>query len=168
MNWCGATILVAAAVTATTVVAAATEIRTKPRACATPNCFATVVQGTVGRTERSGGFLNNSVPFVVQVQAGPKECLRLEVIAQSADLEMVVLSPKPGRVWRNDNSKAAGCKTCPLLKIVTEADEQGWFTVQIGTPPGFGSQSSFSLSYGRYAAANPNCAKPSRVLPPPG
>jgi hypothetical protein len=169
---------IAVALLFTTVHVSATELSAPVRTCITADCQATVLGGWLNKsglpynpavTEWHGVFVDLPMPWVVQVFAGPNECLRLRVTSQAAGIntELVAIAPVTRRVWRNDSSGIAGCTTCPLLKIRTNANESGWFLVQVNSSTGAAVNGAFTVSYARYAASNANCQTPSPPLVTP-
>jgi hypothetical protein len=146
--------------------ASAAELKTQKQTCTATNCGATVLIGRINRSQRCCGFANISMPWVAQLYANPNECLRLHVTSQgSANTELVAIAPGTGRAWRNDSSNVSPCPTCPLLKIRTTTNENGWFLVQVNQTAGAAGDAEFVLRYARYAAGNPNCASPTGALP---
>ena len=122
----------------------------KTNNCQTRNCRALVLGGIVN------GFVNSAVPWVVQVFATRRQCLRLEVTGQEADLEMRVVAPDGTRTFFNDDSGLAPCPLCPLVKI-NRTPQEGFYTVQISHHAGISISDDFTLAYGRYPRGNPNC-----------
>lgn len=128
-----------------------------PSACTGINCASNVLNANI----TSSSSLNGIEPFVVQLMGAPLDCIRLDLVSQTTDLELTVISPN-GTVWRNDN-RAAG-DTRPLI-VIPAGNIAGWYTVQIsrfdGVPPVPGGHFGGTLQYGRYnPGANPNCANP--------
>jgi hypothetical protein len=146
--------------------ALAAELSTPLQSCTTPDCGATLLLGRLNKSDRCCGFSNLPLPWVVQLFAGKQECLRLRVTSQKANSELVAIAPGTRHAWRNDSSALTPCPTCPLLKIHT-GNDAGWFLVQVNPSRGVPGDAEFTLSYARYAADNPNCAQPTRALPPP-
>jgi hypothetical protein len=147
--------------------ASAAELKTPLQSCTAPNCGATLLYGRINKSDRCCGF-QLSMPWVAQLYANKNECLRLHVTAQgSANTELVAIAPGTQRAWRNDNSNIQPCPTCPLLKIRTSANEEGWFVVQVNESTGRRQDSEFLLRYARYPASNPNCSAHNGPLPPP-
>ena len=145
--------------------ASAAELKTPKQTCTAANCGATILIGRVNRSQRCCGFTNFSMPWVAQLYANPNECLRLHVTSQgAANTELVAVAPGTGRAWRNDSSNVSPCPTCPLLKIRTTTNENGWFLVQVNQTAGASVDAEFVLRYARYAATNPNCAAPTVPL----
>jgi hypothetical protein len=125
--------------------------------CVGTNCSSLRLPGTVGNST-PGLQPANSEPFVVQVHSLPGDCLRLDVVSEDQDLEMVVISPN-GTVWRNDDRNGAIDRR-PLVKIAG-APNSGWNTVQISHFGGAPLYSNFVLLFGSYTpATNPNCSIP--------
>jgi len=147
--------------------ASAAELKTPLQSCTTANCGATLLYGRINKSDRCCGF-QLSMPWVAQLYANKNECLRLHVTGQTAaNTEMVAIAPGTQRAWRNDSSNIQPCPTCPLLKIRTNANEEGWFLVQVNQSAGARQDAEFVLRYARYAATNPNCSAPTPPLPPP-
>jgi len=131
------------------------------RGCNTRNCSAVVLGGTVN------GFLNAPMPWTIQVYAGARECLRLEVTSQETDMEMRVVAPDGSKTWLSDDSGELPCPLCPVLAIPTR-QQSGWYTVHIGEYAGASVQANFTIAYGRYARTSPNCtasASPAGAAP---
>lgn len=131
------------------------------RDCETRNCSAVVLGGT------ANGFLNAPMPWTVQVYAGARECLRLEVISQEADMEMRIVAPDGSKTWLSDDSGELPCPLCPVLAIPTR-QQPGWYTVHVGEFGGASVQANFTIAYGRYARTSPNCtasASPAGAAP---
>jgi len=149
--------------------ASAAELNTPLRTCTTADCQATILLGRLNKSDRCCGFANLPMPWVVQLYANKNECLRLHVTAQATgtNTELVAIAPGTQRAWRNDNSNIAACTTCPLLKIKTGTNEEGWFLVQVNQNNGVAVNGGFTLRYSRYAATNPNCTAPTPPLPAP-
>jgi hypothetical protein len=148
-------VLIATQVPLSVSPAASTELKTPLQTCTIGDCGATVLRGQINRTDRCCGFFGLAVPFVTQVYAGKNECLRLHVANQAAlNTVMVAVAPGTRRAWRGD-----------VLKIKTNDNEEGWFTVQVSQATGTATNGEFVLKYSRYAAANPNCASATPPLP---
>ncbi len=116
--------------------------------CTTANCSSIRLPGTLMSYPPSAGN------WVANVFALPGECLRLDVSAQTADLEMVVVAPN-GTVYRNDDRSATNDR--PLVKIAS-APRDGWYTVHLAHYNGDAVNADFILLYGRYPGGNPNCS----------
>lgn len=116
--------------------------------CTAANCSSIRLPGTMMSFPPSAGN------WVANVFALPGECLRLDVSAQTADLEMVVVAPN-GTVYRNDDRSATNAR--PLVKIAS-APRDGWYTVHIAQFNGAAVNADFILLYGRYPGGNPNCS----------
>ena len=143
---------------------AAGELMAAKKACTNPDCQATMIPGFINGWGTSFQPPQSNVgPWVAQVFAAKGECLRLRVTAQSTDTEMVVIAASGG-AYRNNNSNIAPCPACPLIKLRT-GKVGGWHTVQISQKGGAPVSSTFTLSYGRYDSANPNCNSPTPPLP---
>jgi hypothetical protein len=118
--------------------------------CTGINCNAAFFGGTVISFGPTAGA------FVGEIY-GSAACLRVDIINQVRDLEMVLIAPS-GIVYRNDDRAIGDLR--PLLKV-TNAQE-GWYTVQIAMFDGSAQNSDFAIQVGRYTSAtNPNCASPS-------
>lgn len=127
-----------------------------PSACNSLNCGATVLRANVLTSSSPGAGVD---PFIIQVQGGQSACTRLDVTAQTADMEIVVVAPN-GTVWRNDDRPGS---LRPL--VVFPSSLPGWYTVQIslwnGATGSPGVHYDATLAYGRYlGGANVNCANP--------
>lgn len=121
--------------------------------CTTENCGATLLYGQPLRNN-----FGQSQPFTLQVYGSRNQCMRLHVIEQFDDMEIVLVSPS-GKVWRDDDG---GGSNRPLVKAITDVD--GWYTLQINRYDGEGanSASGFRLAYGIYNSDNPNCQNPTQ------
>ena len=120
--------------------------------CSTTNCSSLRLPGTVFS---SGGVAANA--WVANVFAQPRECMRLEVVSQDADLEMVVVAPN-GSVFRDDDG---GIGTRPLVRIASTPNN-GWYTVHLASFSGAAVNANFTLLYGRYTGGNSNCSGATR------
>jgi len=118
--------------------------------CTTLNCSSVRLDGTVHAFGPSANQWN------VNVFAAPRECLRVAVTAEVADLETVVRAPN-GTVFRNDDGFIAPCPLCPVVKVASAANN-GWYAVSIAQFAGAPGESNFTVWYGRYPFGNPNCA----------
>jgi hypothetical protein len=119
--------------------------------CTGTNCSQTVIGGTVN------GFGPTAGPWTASIFAGTNECLRLQGLTQTSDLEITAVSPG-GVVFRNDDGFVAPCALCPLVKI--NGTQNGWYTVSVSHFAGSPVQENFTLGFGRYNVNNPNCAAP--------
>jgi hypothetical protein len=128
--------------------------------CAGINCSSVRIDGVV---RESFGEVH---PWVIELFAFAGKCLRVDVTAQNADLQAVLIAPN-GNVYRNDDSGGIGpCPLCPLIKVdptpgFDPADpfrNRGWYTLQIAPFGGAAVGANFTLLYGHYPAGNPNCA----------
>lgn len=126
-------------------------------ACTTANCSSLVLPGTM--LSFGAGSAGN---WVANVFATPGQCVRLDVITQTTDLEMVVVAPN-GVVFRNDDRAVGDVR--PLVKIGS-APNNGWYTVHLSHFLGSAVSANFTLLYGRYTAGNPNCSVPTPSLGP--
>ncbi|WP_375515072.1 hypothetical protein [uncultured Nostoc sp.] len=120
--------------------------------CTTVNCGSVDISGI---SEKNA--FGDSVPFIVQVFGDANECIRLDVVFQSADTKIVLVSPS-GKIWSNDDTNG----TRPL--VVAIGDVKGYYTVQINYYNGnqaINSGQAFTLAYGRYVSTNSaNCSSP--------
>ena len=94
-------------------------------------------------------------PWVAQLFKEVTDCMRLDVVSQDADLEIVAIAPD-GTMYRNDD-RVPGSDLRPLVKIAS-GTAKGWYTVHIGVFNGDRLEPNFTLLYGRYSAGNPNCS----------
>ncbi len=116
--------------------------------CTGINCSSQYIYGTY-HSDAAG----DRDPFILQVFTSGGECVRLDVIQQTRDLEIVLISPT-GRIWRNDDRSSTNRR--PLIKAIT--DVNGWYTLQVSHFNGADLIADFTLRYGRYASDNPNCS----------
>jgi hypothetical protein len=120
--------------------------------CTTVNCNAVNINGISQRNS-----FGDSIPFTVSLFADVNQCIRLDVTSQSADMEIVLVSPS-GSIWRNDDFNG----TRPL--ITARGDVKGYYTVQVNFFNGAQAVNSvqlFSLAYGLYIPGTPvNCPSP--------
>jgi hypothetical protein len=115
--------------------------------CTSINCSSQSIRGTY-HSDAAG----DSDPFILQIYSGGGECVRLDVTAETHDLEMVLISPT-GRIWRNDDIFD---DPRPLIEAIT--DINGWYTLQVSHYTGANVIADFTLRYGRYNSGNPNCS----------
>ncbi len=130
----------------------ATNMFTGGSTCTTINCGSRTIQGTVTQFGVSGQ------PWVAEVFSPNGRCFRLQVTAQGTDLEMVVRAPN-GQVFRNDDSFAAPCALCPLVKIANSPNN-GWYTVSLSQFAGAAASANFTMLFNTYPVGNINCAAP--------
>lgn len=126
--------------------------------CTTDNCDALEVRGhysaiTTGAS--TGG--QGPVPWVQKYAVGANECVRIQVLNQSEDLEMVVIAPG-GTIYRNDDKGSSPCPLCSLVKIAST--NPGYYVVQLSQFAGTPVVGTLRVSFGRYNPGNPNCASP--------
>jgi len=126
-------------------------------ACTTANCSSLVLPATL----LSFGTVSAG-NWVANVFATPGQCVRLDVVTQGTDLEMVVVAPN-GIVFRNDDRAVGDLR--PLVKIGS-APNNGWYTVHLSHFLGSSVSANFTLLYGRYTAGNLNCSVPTPPLGP--
>jgi hypothetical protein len=86
------------------------------------------------------------------------ECLRLDVIQQTADLALLVAAPIPPAIARNSDRDGA-TDTRPLL-MLDELQWTGWYTIIVGFEDIGNTVVRFRLDYGRYPGGNANCVAP--------
>ncbi len=133
-----------------------------PSACTTANCSSIRIDGKVIADNRSPAIAQ---PWVIELFANSGTCLRIQVTAQTTDLEAVLIAPD-GTVYRNDDGGGA-CPTCPLIKVDPTPD-RGWYTLQISHFAGDPVEANFTLQYALYTpsspAGNPNCFSPTPPL----
>jgi hypothetical protein len=152
---------IAIALIALAIDVSAAELKTPQRSCTAADCGATVLFGRLNKSDRCCGFANLAMPWVVQLYANKSECLRLHITAKVGNVELVAIAPGTQRAWRN--GAAAG----PLLKIRSNANEEGWFLVEVNESAGIAGNSEFTLKYARYVAGNVNCNSPTSPLAAP-
>jgi hypothetical protein len=116
--------------------------------CTSANCSAIALPGTINGDGSTAG------PWTIEVFAGANECLRLAVVSQSVDTEIVAVQPN-GVAFRDDDSLGS---SRPLVKI--RGTQQGWYTVQVSHFAGAAVESDFVFTFARYNALNPNCNSP--------
>lgn len=136
---------------------AGSGIRDIRNTCTTLNCIATIIRGTY----QSNGF-GDAEPFILQILSSGAECVRLDMLTQGVDLQIVLISPS-GRIWANDDRTPPG-DTRPLVRAIT--DVQGWYTLHVSSFDGGIIDADFALSYGRYNPANVNCSPPTPFFSP--
>jgi hypothetical protein len=89
-----------------------------------------------------------------EVYATVGECVRLDVVTESVDMNMTVTAPD-GRVYFNEDKGPSNKR--PRVEIAS-APNTGWYNVSVGPSSGASGDARFAMSYGRYSAGNPNCA----------
>jgi hypothetical protein len=119
--------------------------------CTGLNCSSLRLPGTVLTDGPS------AKPWVAQLHAPFGRCVRLQVISQETDLEMVVTAPDGSSVFWNDDGFIDPVPFAPVVKIAS-APKEGWYTVRLSEFVGMPVDKNFVLLYGVYAADNPNCA----------
>ena len=137
-------------------------MRIPPNTCEEINCNARSVGGVVL------AFPPFAYPWVGEFFAGFGQCIRLDVIEQSADMELHVISPN-GDIFQNDNKgTAAGspCPMCPLVKI-TKAPLGGWYTVRVGRSNGAAVNAAWTMLVSQYPLGNINCAESTAAMASP-
>lgn len=115
--------------------------------CNTINCSSLRIPGTVLSFSPSAGNWD------INAFAAAGECVRLDVISEGTDLEMVVVAPN-GSVFRNDDRAVGDLR--PLVKI-DRTPNNGWYTVHLAQFAGSAVNANFVLLYGRYNSGNINC-----------
>ena len=115
--------------------------------CGTVNCSSESISGRVipGR--------QTVVPFTIALAGPENTCVRLDVVSETLDLEMVVAGPD-ATVWRNDDRVSGDLR--PLIKFNTPA--QGFYTVNITNYSATPQAGFFTLRYGVYTKPNQNCS----------
>ncbi|MDH3599490.1 MAG: hypothetical protein OEU26_07600 [Candidatus Tectomicrobia bacterium] len=99
----------------------------------------------------------NIVPFTADIWSDANQCLRLDISEPTADVHLVLVSPK-GRVWRSNDRDSSD--NAPLI-MVDPTPEQGYYTVMVSTPGDVTSDSiDFLFNYGLYMSGNANCTPP--------
>lgn len=118
--------------------------------CTTANCQAMTLRGTMQQ---------NPENFVMEAWGGVGDCLRFEITGTtpSFDPAMIIIGPSfaEGAVWIDDDS---GSGLNPLVKLI--APVSGVYTVVVTEYFRADSAKDFTLKYGRYNGANPNCSNP--------
>jgi hypothetical protein len=120
--------------------------------CTGTNCSALRLPGTVLNFAPSAGNWD------INVFSSGDECIRLDVISQNTDLEMVVVAPN-GTVYRNDDRTVLDAR--PLVKI-DPTPNNGWYTVHLARFDGSAVNANFVLLYGRHNSGNVNCSNPTQ------
>ena len=100
------------------------------------------------------GVHQTNEPFVVQVFAAEGECLRLDVVTETADTSLIILSPAVLAFGGNDDREPTD--TRPLF-FDDPMPATGWYTVAISYWDWAPTTAKFILKYGRYPTGNPNC-----------
>lgn len=126
-----------------------------PDTCTAINCNAATFNGIYTVTR----------PYVTQIYSAGGECVRIDVTASVVDLEAVLVAPN-GLIWRNDDRQAGKVDLKPLIKAITPTGQRGLYTLILSHFDGAGSSANFTLAYGRYVAANPNCLAPTPATLP--
>ncbi len=128
-----------------------------PSAFAGAKIFHSAVRGgdfTIISETYESNANNNTDPFVVQIFSSGNECVRLEVVFQSADMEMTLISPV-GTIWQDDDG---GVGTQSLLKVITNV--RGWYPLILSHFSGASLISDFDLQYGRFPVTSTQCSNP--------
>ncbi|MBC8121311.1 MAG: hypothetical protein H7Y22_05665 [Gemmatimonadaceae bacterium] len=124
--------------------------------CTQLNCGSVAILGTYSRNDIDTSSTNNfrADPFVTQLYGDTGECLRLDTISQTADMEIVLVSPD-GTIWRNNDRSNS---TLPL--VVANTTTKGWYTLQVHHYTGGDTgDDNFVVNYGRYNTGNSgNCS----------
>jgi hypothetical protein len=128
--------------------------------CTTLNCGSLLIEGKVltYRANNGAGAPTHRLPWSAMVYADANECLRLDVVDESADLAMTAVTPNGYHLYRSDDPSSGSCPLCPILKI-DPVPYGGWYSVSISTVVTT-ADASFKLRIGRYNGGNPNCASP--------
>jgi hypothetical protein len=117
------------------------------RTCTGTNCGSQPVRGVI-----SGfGALGN--PWNGQFILSSSSCARFDVVSQTSDLEMTVVSPD-GRMFTNDDF---GDLT---PRVVIASPSSGVHTVVLNSFTGGGIDADFHMKMAQYNFGNPNCASP--------
>jgi len=117
--------------------------------CTAADCSSLTIPGTI-----NGNGTSSAGPWTAELFASTNECIRLFVVSQNVDTEIVAVRPD-GFIYRNDDG---GGSNRPLVKI--NGTVRGWHTVQVSHFAGSAVESDFVLLYGRYNLNNPNCSSP--------
>jgi hypothetical protein len=121
-----------------------------PSSCTGIDCSALRIPGTLLSFSPTAGNWD------INVFSFGGECIRLDVISQNTDLEMVVVAPN-GTVYRVDDRSIFDLR--PLVKI-DPSPNNGWYTVHLARFDGTAVNANFVLLYGRYNSTNVNCSSP--------
>jgi hypothetical protein len=95
-------------------------------------------------------------PFLIQVFAAEGECLRLDVVSQTQDTAMLLVTPSVNFGAVVDDRDFAGGDTRPLI-VIDPVPTTGWYTVSVSFFDWGPTLAKFVLKYGRYGTGNPNC-----------
>jgi hypothetical protein len=125
------------------------ELSPTLQTCLTRNCGSLTVPGRVNAVS------GRSNAWVGQFSAKTGDCLRFEIIRQSADLAMTVVDPR-GTVYANLDIGSGRCPSCPFIAI-RRVTHTGYHTAVINLQ-GAPGNASFTMRVGRYVARNPNCS----------
>jgi hypothetical protein len=112
--------------------------------CTGTNCSSITIGGVVN------AFGGQPKPWTAEFRATAGRCLRLDVLTQGADLEIVAVAPD-GSVYRNDDTVGL------LPQVRINPTNSGFYTVQIAQYAGSVTETSFTLAFGQYNLGNPNC-----------
>ncbi|MFO1047109.1 MAG: hypothetical protein U1E52_04335 [Geminicoccaceae bacterium] len=125
-------------------------------AWAGPKIFASgaSVQTLNGTTETTAN--GNADPFLAEVFTSGRECLRIAVTAQGADLKATLLSPA-STVWQDDDGNGANR---PLLNAVTTT--RGWYPLSIAHFAGTAVNADFTATVQRAPATSSLCSAPTQ------
>ena len=114
----------------------------------------TAVLTVNGSTETTAN--GNPDPFLAEVFSSGRECLRIAVTAQGADLKATLLSPA-GTVWQDDDGNGANR---PLLKAVTTV--RGWYPLSIAHFAGSAVNADFTMTVQRAVSGSSLCGAPTQ------
>src|SRR4051812_41902905 len=106
---------------------------------------------TVGGTVN--GFNSSAGPWTAEIFAVANECLRLDVLTEVNDLEIVAVAPN-GTAFRNDDRSSTDHR--PLVNV-NPTPNSGWYTVSISEFSGAAVQGNFTLNVSRPGLNNTNC-----------
>lgn len=121
--------------------------------------------GAKARVHRA--FHQRSNRWIGRFYAKQNECLRLDVVRASKDVDMAVIGPHlvdpayGGHIWANDQDGEDGDFSTPRV-VIDPVPRTGFYTVAIGEWDDVsGAPGNFDLYAMRYDSGNPvNCVNP--------
>jgi hypothetical protein len=128
--------------------------------CTGTNCSSLLIPGTV--LGQAASSTDGAAYWEAGLFATAGQCLRVDVISEDADLEMVVRAPN-GAVFRNDDKSFFDFR--PRV-VISGTPSNGWYSTTLAHFAGSGVDANFTLLYGRYPSGNPNCSPATTALNP--